>query len=224
VVSGNQVAVLDPSAFALADRSLMFVTGGISQVLRDRFNGIGTGAGGGGATALSFAGPDNLGIAGQTQAAFSGFPSVAMAYASDPKPILGKAPAAVPYYDTTVWASGFGGQRIQDAYGTILPATDTAFGGAVGIDRMFASNWRLGAFVGAGAGREDVSFGVQTVDTPTSMAACMGTSILPRSFSILRSMAAAWATTARAGLPTIWCRAALRMRPRAMAAGSSARS
>ena len=163
VVSGNQVAVLDPTAIALADRSLMFVTGGVSQMLRDRFSGITTG--GGGQSAMSFAAPDSFGVAGQAQAPFANIPSVAMSYASDPKPILGKAPAAAPYYDTTVWTSGFGGERIQDAYGSILPATETAFGGAIGVDRSFGWDWRLGAFLGGGFGREAVELNVQTVDT-----------------------------------------------------------
>ena len=163
VVSGNTVAVLDPTAIALADRSLMFVTGGVSQMLRDRFSGITTG--GGGQSAMSFAAPDSFGVAGQAQAPFANIPSVAMSYASDPKPILGKAPAAAPYYDTTVWTSGFGGERIQDAYGSILPATETAFGGAIGVDRSFGWDWRLGAFLGGGFGREAVELNVQTVDT-----------------------------------------------------------
>ena len=63
VVSGNQVAVLDPTAIALADRSLMFVTGGVSQMLRDRFSGIATG--GGGQSAMSFAAPASFGVAEQ---------------------------------------------------------------------------------------------------------------------------------------------------------------
>jgi hypothetical protein len=163
VVSGNQVAVLDPTAITLADRSLMFVTGGVSQMLRDRFSGITTG--GGGQSAMSFAAPDSFGVVEQAQAPFANIPSVAMSYASDPKPILGKAPAAAPYYDTTVWTSGFGGERIQDAYGSILPATETAFGGAIGVDRSFGWDWRLGAFIGGGFGREAVELNVQTVDT-----------------------------------------------------------
>ena len=163
VVSGNQVAVLDPTAIALADRSLMFVTGGVSQMLRDRFSGIATG--GGGQSAMSFAAADSFDVAGQAQAPFANIPSVTMSYASDPKPILGKAPAAAPYYDTTVWTSGFGGERIQDAYGSILPATETAFGGAIGVDRSFGWDWRLGAFLGGGFGREAVELNVQTVDT-----------------------------------------------------------
>jgi hypothetical protein len=162
VVSGNQVAVLDQSAFALADRSLMFFTGGVSQMLRDRLYGTTPAAGG--STAMSFA-PTGSGVVEQAQAAFGGIPSVAMAYASDPRPILGKAPAAVPYYDTTVWASGFGGQRDQGPTGAVLQATDTAYGAAAGIDRVFASNVRLGAFIGGGSGQEAVALNTQTIDT-----------------------------------------------------------
>ncbi|MGB6540197.1 MAG: autotransporter domain-containing protein [Xanthobacteraceae bacterium] len=162
VVSGNTVAVLDQTAFALADRSLMNFTGGVSQMLRDRLYSMPTGVAGGQA-AMSFAAPDSSGIA--AQAAFAGFPSVAMAYASDARPILGKAPAVAPYYDTTVWASGFAGTRLQDANGPVLAATDTAYGAAIGVDRTFASNVRLGAFIGGGFGQEAVEFNTQTINT-----------------------------------------------------------
>ena len=78
---------------------------------------------------------------------------------------LGKAPvAAAPYYDTTVWASGFGGARRHNADGVVLLATDVAYGGALGIDRAFGPNLRLGAFAGGGASREDVELSVQTID------------------------------------------------------------
>ncbi len=89
-----------------------------------------------------------------------------MSYASDARrPLLGKAsPAAALYYDTTIWASGFGGQRKQSADGSILPATDTAYGGALGVDRAIGGNLRLGAFVGAGASSESVELSVQSVD------------------------------------------------------------
>ena len=50
------------------------------------------------------------------------------------------------------------------ADGSILPATDTAYGGAMGVDRIVGSNLRLGAFVGAGAGREKVELDVQSID------------------------------------------------------------
>jgi outer membrane autotransporter protein len=79
--------------------------------------------------------------------------------------VLGKVPppAAAPYYDTTVWASGFGGERKQNADGVVLPATDIAYGGALGIDRAFGPNLRLGAFAGGGGSREDVELSVQSI-------------------------------------------------------------
>jgi uncharacterized protein with beta-barrel porin domain len=165
---GIQVAVLDPTTFALADRSLTNFTGEISEMLEDRFAGMSTGPGGG---ALGFAGAPSSAVADQAQAAFSGIPSVAnssvaMSYASSAsRPVLGKASAAgVPYYETTIWASGFGGERHQRADGVVLPTDDTAFGGAMGVDRTLGSNLRLGAFVGAGASREAVDLNVQTID------------------------------------------------------------
>jgi hypothetical protein len=158
----TQVAVLDPTVFALADRSVANFTGDLSQLLQDRFAAMSSGAGGG---ALGFA-PNDSSVAASAQAAFAGIPSVAMSYASsNPRPILGKAPPAAPYYDTTVWASGFGGVRQQHADGAVLSAHDTAFGGALGIDRRVSGELRLGAFVGARGSREQVELDVQRVDS-----------------------------------------------------------
>jgi uncharacterized protein with beta-barrel porin domain len=47
----------------------------------------------------------------------------------------------------------------------VLPATDIAYGGALGIDRAFGPNLRLGAFAGGGASREDVELSVQSIDS-----------------------------------------------------------
>jgi hypothetical protein len=92
--TGFQIAVLDPTTFALADRSLTNFTGEISEMLQGRFAGMSTGAGGPGA--LGFAGAPNSGVADQAQAAFSGIPSVAMSYASGAsRPVLGKASAGI---------------------------------------------------------------------------------------------------------------------------------
>jgi outer membrane autotransporter protein len=166
VVSGNTVAVLDATSFALADRVLTNFTGEVQQMLQGRFDGMYFGEGGGG-SALAFAGaPPTPGLANEATQAFSGIPSVAMSYASDSRPLLGKAPAAAaPYYDTTVWASGFGGERKQNSDGVVLPATDIAYGGALGVDRAFGPNLRLGAFAGGGASREDVELSVQSINS-----------------------------------------------------------
>ncbi len=138
-------------------------TGNVSQILQDRFAGMGAGESGPGA--LGFAAPSDSPVANQAQAAFGSIPSVAMPYASDSRPVIGKAPkAAAPYYDTTIWASGFGGERKQHADGSILPTSDIAYGGAMGFDRVFGPNLRLGAFVGAGASREEVELSVQKID------------------------------------------------------------
>ncbi|MFY9836378.1 MAG: hypothetical protein WAK55_07880 [Xanthobacteraceae bacterium] len=164
----GQIAVLDPTSFALADRSLTNFTGEVQQTLQGRFDGMAVGGGSG--AALGFAGaPSTQGvadIADQAAQAFSGLPSMAMSYASDPRPVLGKAPAAAaPYYDTTVWFSSFGGERKQDADGAILPATDLAFGGTLGVDRAFGSNLRLGGFLGGGASFENVELSVQSINS-----------------------------------------------------------
>jgi hypothetical protein len=93
-VSGAQVAVLDPTSFALADRALTNFTGEVQQMLQGRFDGMAAG-GGGSSAALGFAGaPSTPGIADQATQAFSGIPSVAMSYASDSRPLLGKAPGS----------------------------------------------------------------------------------------------------------------------------------
>ena len=167
VVASNQVAALDPTAFALADRSLMNFTGEISQTLQGRFNGMAAGAAGPGS--MSFAASPSA-VAEQAQTTFGSIPSVAVAYASDAEPMFTKAAPAgkaapVPYYDTTIWASGFGGGRWQEANGPILSATDTAFGAALGVDRTFGSNVRLGGFVGGGGGQEAIAGKVQTINT-----------------------------------------------------------
>jgi outer membrane autotransporter protein len=165
VVSGQQVAVLDPTSFALADRALTNFTGEVQQALQGRFDGMGVV--GGGNAALGFASsPSTPGIADEATEAFSAIPTVAMSYASDPRPAVGKAPAAAtPYYDTTVWFSSFGGERKQDADGAVLPATDLAFGGTLGVDRAFGPNLRLGGFLGGGASFENVELNVQTINS-----------------------------------------------------------
>jgi hypothetical protein len=69
VVSGQQVAVLDPTSFALADRALTNFTGEVQQALQGRFDGMGVV--GGGNAALGFAGsPSTPGIADEATEAF----------------------------------------------------------------------------------------------------------------------------------------------------------
>jgi hypothetical protein len=156
VISGNQIATLDPTAFGLADRALMNVTGGISALVQNRFGGmapVGSSAG------ISSFAP----AADKATEAFAGIPSLAIAYA--PETPAFKAPPFAGVGITTVWTGAFGGVRHQSADGAMLAATDSAFGGALGVDRQVAPDLKLGGFIGGGAGRLAVDLNSQSVDT-----------------------------------------------------------
>ena len=156
VHSAAQIATLDPTGFAQADRTLMDFTGGVSSLVQGRLGGMTP-------TGLSMQvgsfGPEN------SSGAFAGVSS-AMAYGPDNGRLIGKAPAA-DYYSapTVIWANSFGGVRTQDATDSTLRATSSAWGGVIGIDRKVRSDLMLGAFVGGGAGRLNIDKGSQSVDT-----------------------------------------------------------
>ena len=156
VISGNQIATLDPTAFGLADRSLMNVTGGISALVQNRFGGmapVGSGAG------ISSFAP----AADKATEAFASIPSLAIAYA--PETPAFKAPPFAGVGITTVWTGAFGGIRHQSADGAMLGATDSALGAALGVDRQVAPDLKLGGFIGGGAGRLAVDLNSQSVTT-----------------------------------------------------------
>ncbi|HEY0223689.1 MAG TPA: autotransporter outer membrane beta-barrel domain-containing protein, partial [Pseudolabrys sp.] len=154
VLVGDQIATLDPTAFALADKSLMDFSGFISSLLGNRFGEFAFT----GSTPTAFA-PAYNGIVDGANTAIGN----ALAYAGDSR--VPNAMAADRASGIAVWSKGFVGGRHQDADGPNLGAGSLAYGGAVGLDRQFTAALRLGAFLGAGNGRLNVDSGSQTVKT-----------------------------------------------------------
>jgi outer membrane autotransporter protein len=137
VSNATQIATLDPTAFAQADRTLMDFTGGVSSLIRGRLgNDIPSSSA---VQAMSF---DN----------------------ERPTGLIGKAPAAIPVSATTIWASSFGGARTQDATDQTLRANSSAWGAVLGVDRQLRSDLLVGGFVGGGAGL-GVDMNSQSVDS-----------------------------------------------------------
>jgi len=154
VVVGNQIAVVDPSAFGMADKSLLDFTGFISSLLGSRFGEFSFG----GTTPTAFAPTYNPIVDGANAAIGN-----ALAYAGDSR--VPNATSVDRASGIAIWSKGFVGGRSQSADGPNLGATTIAIGGAMGLDKQFTSALRLGAFVGAGNSRLNVDLDSQTVKT-----------------------------------------------------------
>jgi hypothetical protein len=144
VISGNQIATLDPTLFATFDRTLMDFSRGVSSAI-PMFEGFSNLPGG---TAIAFAAPQSP--ASRVEDAFASIPGLS-AYAADPMAF--KNPTVVRADGAALWARGFGGERIQPSDGILFKATSQYYGGMMGGDWLARPELRLGAFIGGGATR-----------------------------------------------------------------------
>ena len=170
-INGTQIAVLDPTAYSLADRSLTDFTGMLSSLITSRFNG--SGAAPPPANAASAFAPSLNGIAAMAEPAFAGI--AGLAYARD------NGTSSIPnatfedrYSGISVWSQGFVGGRRQQADGPTLPATSVAYGGALGLEKNVGRDLRVGVFAGAGQGKLKVDLDSQTIETDYVFAGLYG--------------------------------------------------
>ena len=167
VVSGSQIATLDPTPFALADKNLMDFTRGISGVL----SSLGGTSAPGGPISTAFAPSEPGSFAARVEQTFASIP--ALAYADDQTMVF-KAPTMVSTDGRAIWARGFGGERTQDADGALLAAHTTFYGGAVGFDMVARPDLRLGLFVGGGQSRLEIDQNAGDTKTDTTFGGVYG--------------------------------------------------
>lgn len=145
VINGNTVAILDPTSFAMQDRNVIDVTRTITSLVTSRLTSPAP-IGGNGSTAIGFAPSGNV-ARDMANDAFSGIP--ALAYAGNDRVLLSN-PSYTAADGTSVWAQGFGGQRIQRADAPTLRSVNNFYGGVLGVDKTVQPGLRLGGFIGAG--------------------------------------------------------------------------
>jgi hypothetical protein len=146
VISGNQVAVVDPTNFAIVDHSLMDFTRAVSTALDGRASDAAASGDAGLRGGLGFAAYD--GSASTVDDAFA----QVMGYANAPNDaVIFKNPTMTAPDGTTVWAKGFYGERTQQADGPVLRNVSNFYGGLLGVDRLVQPDLRLGGFLGGGA-------------------------------------------------------------------------
>jgi hypothetical protein len=149
-VSGNTVAVVDPTSFAANVSNLGAFTRGVSASVP-----LLSGNAPGGGAPLAFAGPEPA-AQSRVDEAFAAIPGLASAYAAEA--LAFKSPTAFYAEGTAVWARGFAGQRIQQQDGALLRTGNLFYGGMIGADFAARADMRFGVFFGGGKTRSSIAF------------------------------------------------------------------
>ena len=134
-VSGNQVAVVDPTTLSTQGEQLADLTGGISSTLFSRLNGLRNGV---------------SGVTTNTRPMY-------VAGAKD-----GFAPASS---GREYWVQGFGSYRDQDGDGPSLDSDLYVAGLVSGVDAQASASTRVGFFLGGSWGEVENIFNTQQTET-----------------------------------------------------------
>lgn len=162
VVSGNTVAILDPTSFAAQDRNVLDFTRTVMSAASSRLTSP-VPISGDGSAAIGFAPSGNV-ARDMANDAFANIP--ALSYAGQDR-VLRSNPNFTAADGTSVWAQGFGGVRVQNADGPNLRSVNQFYGGMIGLDKMVRPDMRLGGFAGGGTitSQIDMNSGRTTSDT-----------------------------------------------------------
>ena len=142
VFVGNRIVSLDPTSFAMQGSTLNDFARGVSSSIPHLQRGIPSDGG-----PLAFAAPD---ASARIEDVFATIPGLS-AYSGEAMAF--KNPTMVYSDGSAVWARGFGGSRVQDGDGTVLPGKSQFYGGMIGGDMRVRPDLRIGAFFGLGNSR-----------------------------------------------------------------------
>lgn len=177
VINGNTVAILDPTSFANADRNVVDVTRTITSLVTSRLTNPAP-ISGNGSSAIGFAPTGNV-ARDMANDAFSGIP--ALAYASNDR-VLMSNPSFTAADGTSIWAQGFGGQRIQQADAPTLRSVSNFYGGVLGIDKTVQPGLRLGGFIGGGAIKSNIDLNSGSTSSDIGFGGVYGRYAMGRAF------------------------------------------
>ncbi|HEY0236183.1 MAG TPA: autotransporter outer membrane beta-barrel domain-containing protein, partial [Afipia sp.] len=145
VISGNSVALLDPTSFAAQDRNVLDFTRTVLSAASSRLTSP-VPISGDGSAAIGFAPSGNV-ARDMANDAFANIPALSDAGQDR---VLRSNPNFTAADGTSVWAQGFGGVRVQNADGPNLRSVNQFYGGILGFDKMVRPDMRLGGFAGGG--------------------------------------------------------------------------